>query len=101
MDDRPGEPFAPDRNETRRHNGRVRLSILTALDEALSRYDELIPLIVGAADRAEAADAVSRLLGVGANEATAVLDLQWGRLTRAERDRITDARRRQEQALAD
>ena len=100
MDDHPGTPFEPDPAQVRRHNGRLRLGILAALDEALRRHQELIPLIVGAADRAEAAHAVARVLRVGEVEASAVLDLQWGRMTRAERQRIADERTRQERELA-
>ena len=94
-------PWEPDPDELRRLNGRARLGILAALDEALRRRDELIPIIVDSADRSAACLAVAEILGVGEVEATAVLDLQWGRMTRAERARIAQDRQDQRIALGD
>lgn len=94
-------PWGPDPEEVRRLNGRARLGILAALDEALRRHDELIPIIVDSADRSAACLAVAEVLGVGEVEASAVLDLQWGRMTRAERARIANDRAEQDRDLAD
>jgi DNA gyrase/topoisomerase IV subunit A len=71
---------------------RARLTILDAIDAALARYHEVTETIAGSADRRAAITAVSQLLDVDEIPARAILELQWGRLTRDVRSSITEER---------
>lgn len=77
-----------------------RLMILAAIDDALRRHAEVLPVIVAAADRNAAREAVGALLGIEKIAAVAVLDLQWNRLTEAGRAAIADDRAQLEAFLA-
>lgn len=72
----------------RREMAEQRLMILAAIDDALRRHAEVLPVIIGAADPEAARAAVAELLGVEQIAAVAVLDLQWNRLTGAGRAAI-------------
>ncbi|AEA23177.1 GNAT family N-acetyltransferase [Pseudonocardia benzenivorans] len=63
-------------DETRR-----RLRTLEALAAALRRPADVAAAVTAAPDRPTAAAALQELLGVAADEAHAVLQMQWGRLT--------------------
>ncbi|WP_395727003.1 hypothetical protein [Nakamurella sp.] len=89
-----------DGGQRRREMAEQRLIILAAIDEALRRHAEVLPVIVAAADRDAARDAVSALLGIEKIAAVAVLDLQWNRLTEAGRTAIADERARLEASVA-
>lgn len=75
-------------DDLRRWNTEQRLIILAAIDDALRRHAEVLPVIIGAADREAARAAVAELLGIEEIAAVAVLDLQWNRLTGAGRAAI-------------
>jgi len=62
-------------------HSQVRLHFLTALQLGLRRADEVLALVRSCNDRNEAIVAVQALLGLDRNQARAVLDLQWDRLT--------------------
>lgn len=78
---------------------RQRLMIVAAIDEALRRHAEVLPVIVAAADRDAARAAVGALLGIEKIAAVAVLDLQWNRLTEAGRAAIAAERAQLEASL--
>ncbi len=82
------------------HRAKERLKVLVAVDEALRRYPEVLPLLSASANRDEAAAAVRSLLGVDAVGAQAVLDLQWSHLTVHQR-RVISEERTQLQALVE
>ncbi|WP_041368555.1 hypothetical protein [Nakamurella multipartita] len=84
----------------RRDHAEQRLTILAAIDEALRRHAEVLPLIVGAADRAAARTAIGALLRIEETAATAVLALQWSDLTQARRAVIAAERAQLEASLA-
>lgn len=84
----------------RREMVRQRLMIVAAIDEALRRHAEVLPVIVAAADRDAARAAVGALLGIEKIAAVAVLDLQWNRLTEAGRAAIATERAQLEASLA-
>lgn len=83
----------------RREMVRQRLMIVAAIDEALRRHAEVLPVIVAAADRDAARAAVGALLGIEKIAAVAVLDLQWNRLTEAGRAAIAAERAQLEASL--
>lgn len=76
-----------------------RLMVLAAVDDALRRHGEVLPLISAAADRQAARDAVRTLLGIEEIAAVAVLDLQWSHLTAAHRAVIAGERAKLEAFL--
>ena len=86
-------------DDLRRHHMEERLIILAAIDDALRRHAEVLPVIIGAADRDAARAAVAKLLGVEHIAAVAVLDLQWNRLTEAGRAAIAAERAQLEASL--
>ncbi|ODU01951.1 MAG: hypothetical protein ABS81_19300 [Pseudonocardia sp. SCN 72-86] len=82
-----GRPMPPPRRDRadeldQADAARARLRTLDALAAALRRPGEVASVLSAAADRAAAAAALQELLGVAEEEAHAVLQLQWGRLTR-------------------
>lgn len=89
-----------DDEQKRREMVKQRLMILAAIDDALRRHAEVLPVIVAAADRNAAREAVGALLGIEKIAAVAVLDLQWNRLTEAGRAAIADDRAQLEAFLA-
>lgn len=88
-----------DDGQLRREMAEQRLMILAALDDALCRHAEVLPVIIGAADREAARTAVAELLGIEKIAAVAVLDLQWNRLTEAGRAAIAAERAQLEASL--
>ena len=62
---------------------RLRLSLLTGVHSAMLRRDEVQVAVSAATDRADALMAVQSLLGLDAVQAGAVLEISWGRLTKA------------------
>ncbi|HOZ58185.1 MAG TPA: hypothetical protein PKY70_08365 [Nakamurella multipartita] len=83
-----------------RDHAEQRLTILVAIDEALRRHAEVLPVIVAAADRAAARSAIGALLRIEEFAATAVLALQWSDLTQARREVIAAERAQLEAYLA-
>ena len=79
-----------DGDEQQRHRAQQRLTILSAVDEALRRHTEILPLLWASANREEGLAAVRTLLAVDTTCAQAVLDLQWSRLARDERATVAD-----------
>lgn len=76
----------------------LRVGILAAIDSALDRHTEVLAAIARSTDREEAITVVEQLLDVDQVSARAVLDLQWSRLTRRDRDvvatELAETRRR-------
>ncbi|MGS0686027.1 hypothetical protein ACVBEQ_12910 [Nakamurella sp. GG22] len=62
-------------------SARQRLYVMTAIDAALRRYPEVVAAVAGAADRAAAQQAVQEVLQIDELQATAVLEMQFSRLT--------------------
>lgn len=69
---------------------RARLRALEAVAAALRRSDEVAAMLSAAANRAAAAAALQGLLGIEENDAHAVLQTQWGRLTRDTLPRVEE-----------
>lgn len=67
-----------------------RLSILAAMEGALADPVRLVGALAGAADDEDAVQRVRDAFGLSEEQATAVLDLQFRRLHRAGRARVTD-----------
>lgn len=67
---------------------RAELMILEALVQAMDRRDEVFQVIEDSVDRDEAIRRVGQLSGVGEVRSRAVLDMQAGRFTRDQRQRI-------------
>lgn len=86
-------------DDLRRHHMEQRLMIVAAIDDALRRHAEVLPVIIGAADLEAARAAVAELLGIEHIAAVAVLDLQWNRLTDAGRAAIAAERAQLEASL--
>ena len=84
----------------RRDHAEQRLTILAAIDEAMRRHAEVLPLIAGAEDRTAARTAIGALLRLEEIAATAVLALQWSDLTQARRAVIAAERAQLEAYLA-
>lgn len=80
---------ANERAKAARHT-RERMTILRAIEAALSRYHEVTEAIAESGDRRAAITAVSRLLDVEETPARAVVELQWGRLSRDVRAGVTE-----------
>lgn len=89
-----------DDEQLRRDAARERLKILAAVDQALRRHAEVLPVIVAAADRESARAAVGALLGIEEIAAEGVLALQWSHLTVAHRAVIAAERAGVEAFLA-
>lgn len=68
---------------------RQRLAVLESVLTALNRYQEIIPLVAGAANHRAALDAVRDYLQVDEMSAHAILSLPWHRLTRERRRALT------------
>lgn len=79
-----------DGDERQRHQAQQRLTILSAVDEALRRHSEILPLLWASANHEEGLAAVRTLLAVDTTCAQAVLDLQWSRLTGDARTTVAD-----------
>lgn len=69
-----------------------RRAIYEALVVALDRSGEVLGAVAASEDADEAVRALMVLLQVDEVAATAVLDMQWGVMTRARRRRIVTAR---------
>ncbi|GEL26064.1 hypothetical protein PSU4_50180 [Pseudonocardia sulfidoxydans NBRC 16205] len=69
---------------------RERMTILRAVEAALSRYREVAEAIAESSDRRAAITAVGTLLDVDETPARAVVELQWGRLSRDTRAGVTE-----------
>lgn len=68
----------------------ARLAVYSAYLAAFERRGELSDAIWAAVDAEAAVRAVATLLGVGDEAARAVVDLQWRRLSAADRARIRE-----------
>jgi DNA gyrase/topoisomerase IV subunit A len=66
------------------------LAILDAMDAAIERRQELLEIVGAAPDADAARQAVMDRFAVGAEEATAVLELQVRRFSERERRRIRE-----------
>ncbi|SOD94633.1 hypothetical protein [Blastococcus haudaquaticus] len=67
-----------------------RLAVLTAIGAALEDPIRLLQVITGAADDEDAVRRVAAAFAVTEPAARVLMDLQFGRLTRAARDRLTE-----------
>ena len=71
----------PEDRELADHEIRMRLHLLTGIESAPRRHQEVLDAIHNSADRVEAVTAVGALLGLDETQAQSVLDLQWSGLT--------------------
>ena len=79
---------APGSKDMRRLDDRVR--ILTAMSQALEDRVTVVQLVGEAEDRDRAREALMAAYGWDTVESTAVLDLQFQRASRSERERIAE-----------
>jgi DNA gyrase/topoisomerase IV subunit A len=69
---------------------RDREHVLTGILKAQDNWEETLRCIAGASDDAEAKRDVAERLGLDDGQATAVLDMQFRRLSQQSRARLTD-----------
>jgi DNA gyrase subunit A len=67
---------------------RERAHILIALDRAGEGWSEVLGIVNDADDAAAARQSVAAALGLDEMQASAVLDMQFRRVTRADRERL-------------
>jgi hypothetical protein len=98
---RPLAPHPPPRatgngdpREAALREARERLTELEARMDTFARYREVLPVIAGAADRTEAADALARLLNIRPATALSILDEPWHSLTSDRRRALAAERER-------